>query len=304
MAKGKHSTALFEVIHSANRPDRVAQSLRTPKWWFKGRPAGSDTITETHDAPSFSDPEAAPEPDPAPPRESRSSSRSNHRPRSSAVHFEFDRQRQEITFRLRYTTALVGAFSVCVLLALAYVAGRHISHGPQSASAAEGPQIPRLREQAPQQGVADISHRQRPAPPHEANFPTDPPRRVIEQPAAPKTHEPATLIPAGVESRLPRTVGLNYIVIQTYPSDRRDAADQARDYFTKSGIPCTLVFIDSGRKEWVCLVGTAGFTRISSAEYRKYTEDIIFIGQNSKSAKFDSLKPYGYKWKGTELPAN
>jgi len=296
MAKGKHSTALFEVIHSANRPERVAQSLRTPKWWFKGRPAGSDTITETHDAPSFADPEAAPEADPPPARQVRSSAGSNHRPRSSAVHFEFDRERQELTLRLRYTTAIVGAFSVCVLLALAYVAGRHISHGPQSASAAEGPQIPRLREQPPQQGVTEITRHQRLAQvQHEANITTDPPRRVIEQPAAPRTHEPATLIPAGVESRLPRTVGLNYVVIQTYPSDRRDAADQARDYFTKSGIPCNLVFMDSGRKEWVCLVGTAGFTRISSSDYRKYTDDIILIGQNSKSAKFDQLKPYGYK---------
>ena len=303
MAKGKHSTALFEVIHSAGRPERVAQRLRTPNWWFKGRPAGSDTITETHETPSFSDPEAAPQPDPAPARTT-PSSRSNHRSRSSAVHVEFDRDRQELTLRLRYTTAIVGAFTVCVLLALAYVAGRHIG-GPQSA-AADGNQIARLREQPPQQGVTDVTRRRTVTQvPHEANLPADPPRRTIEQqPAQPKAHETPSLVPAGVESQLPRTVGLNYVIIQTYPKDRRDAADQALEYFTKSGIPCTLVSLETTRKDWICLVGTAGFTRISSLEYKNYTDNIVTAGRNSKSAKFDQLQPYGYKWKGTEQSVN
>lgn len=42
MAKGKHSTALFEVIHSDKRfkqghGSEAKEALRTPKWWFRGR---------------------------------------------------------------------------------------------------------------------------------------------------------------------------------------------------------------------------------------------------------------------------
>src|SRR5947208_224927 len=37
MAKNKHSTALFEVIHSSKKPPKAspAASIPTPKWWFK-----------------------------------------------------------------------------------------------------------------------------------------------------------------------------------------------------------------------------------------------------------------------------
>src|SRR5688500_11180857 len=39
MAKGKHSPALFEVVHGKKHVDKVARegALRTPNWWFKGR---------------------------------------------------------------------------------------------------------------------------------------------------------------------------------------------------------------------------------------------------------------------------
>ena len=65
MAKGKHSAALFEVINSSKRPGRVAQSLRTPMWWFKGRQTPTDArvadttaVAETEFAPTPSAPVA------------------------------------------------------------------------------------------------------------------------------------------------------------------------------------------------------------------------------------------------------
>src|SRR5579864_468493 len=152
MAKGKHSTALFEVIHSANKPDRVAQSLRTPKWWFKGTlPKQPGVLTE----PTFSEPEPLPELERAPAPRPSPARRGNTR---SGVQFDFDRTRQEITLRVRYTTAMVGAFSVFVLIGMAYVLGRHLGHGPQTAMADETPHVQRLRQEPPQQGVTDIQH--------------------------------------------------------------------------------------------------------------------------------------------------
>jgi hypothetical protein len=36
MARGKHATALFEVIHNAKLSEKTdkANLLKTPKWWF------------------------------------------------------------------------------------------------------------------------------------------------------------------------------------------------------------------------------------------------------------------------------
>lgn len=302
MAKGKHSTALFEVIHNARRPERAAQSLRTPKWWFKGRPAGSGT-PEPRPAPATTEPAPASEPvaaqAPAPAPARPAAPRSNRYDRSSAVHVEFDRDRKEITLRLRYTTAIVSAFTVCVLVGLAYIAGRHISRGPQLASASEGQEISRLRELPPQQGVADVRHHHSSAT-QQGSIANEPPRRIIERQAPPTPREPQTQVP-GIESRLPRTIGLNYVVIQSYPKDRIKAAQQAAEVFTQSGIPCTIM--DLHQPGWVQLVGTAGFKHVSGSEYRGYLQSITAVWDKSSGAKFDQVKPYGYKWKGTETPA-
>src|SRR5581483_463443 len=100
--------------------------------------------------------------------------------------------------------------------------------------------------------------------------------------------------------RLPRSVNLNYVIIQSYPRDRRDTAEKARDFFTRNGLPCTLVSIDANRSDWICLVGTAGFGRISAPEYKEYVEKITATWAKGSGAKFDQFQPYGYKWKGTE----
>ena len=300
MAKGKHSTALFEVIHSANRPERVAQSLRTPKWWFNGRPTSGANPGEAPDVAAVEETTPAAEPEAAPRRAY--ATKSGQGGRSSAVHFEFDRERQEITVRLRYTTAVVSAFSVCVLLALAYVAGRHISHGPQAASASEE-HIQQLQQEPPQRGVTEItrSHRQQ-----QGSIVTEPPKRVVDTPPVqqPRSREPASAAPPGVETRLPRSVNLNYVIIQSYPRDRRDTAEKAREFFTRNGLPCTLIWIDPNHPDWICLVGTWGFQRISAPEYKEYLEKIGATWAKGNGAKFDQFQSYGYKWKGTEAPVD
>ena len=150
MAKGKHATALFEVIHSKPRSsgNSAKNALLTPKWWFKGR---SDPQRPTPvPAPSFS-PTPAHLTEPTgifqAPAESSLASHESAREEfqaevesqpplgRSAVQLHFDRDRHEMTLRLRYTTAIVSAFALLVALGLAYVVGRHIAGGPQTASA-------------------------------------------------------------------------------------------------------------------------------------------------------------------------
>ena len=56
MAKGKHSTALFEVIHAGKgvQDRRGRQSiLRTPTWWFKSKGDQADKADKAEaDAPA------------------------------------------------------------------------------------------------------------------------------------------------------------------------------------------------------------------------------------------------------------
>jgi len=44
MARGKHATALFEVIHTARRLPKASPSggIPTPKWWFKSKRKSND----------------------------------------------------------------------------------------------------------------------------------------------------------------------------------------------------------------------------------------------------------------------
>src|SRR5688572_27732412 len=161
MAKGKHSTALFEVIHSSKRfENKEARDgiMRTPKWWFKGRgqanaartvsgaatsPGATAAVdptdptsavaTATSAAPAdpfaaapaaepndLFDPTAAPvAPEPVPEKDIPPLSG------RAGIRVALDPDRHEVMLRVRYTTAVVTAFTVLVVVALAYLTGRH-----------------------------------------------------------------------------------------------------------------------------------------------------------------------------------
>jgi hypothetical protein len=304
MAKGKHSAALFEVINSTKRPEAIAQSLRTPLWWFKGRQAPSPAPAEP---PSFSEPEPAPSaPDPTiAPRITSSASRSmpptSSSSRSSTVHVDFNRDRQEVTLRLRYTTALVSGFFLCVAIGGAYIIGRHLNRGPQTAMAStqQPTAVPQYLRQAPQAGVTDVTRQRlvRPA----ANTQTAQAHRPQVESQVTPSPRPAvnSLIPASAVTSLPRVIGLNYAIIQTYPEGEMQAAQAACDFLNKNGIPCTLEKTDYVRNpNWVCLVGTAGFTKISSGDYLTYVDHIIALADKFPTSRFNRFNPKPFKWRG------
>jgi len=255
MAKGKHSTALFEVIHSGKRPGRVAQSLRTPKWWFKGRPQSTTPPTPAS-ASSDEEPQRVEEEREEPvehPAVTRM--RPSRGERSSRVQLGFDRGNQELTFKLRYTTVLVTAFSVCALVGLSYVVGRHLG-GPKVASA-EQANIKDLLQQPAQPDVTKVTKprtQSQSSAPRAATPSTTTPDRgnstaLANNSVAPKQRVTTSLVPASADTSSPRKPGLNYLVIGTFPEDRKASAEQARDFFTKNGIPCTIEKKTDGRWE-------------------------------------------------------
>ena len=286
MAKGKHSTALFEVIHRAKRPQVVAQKLRTPNWWFKGNQTARPAAPPVE--PALDEPQT-----PEPPTPQRRVSVGAGR---SAVHMAFDRARQEITLRLRYTTAVVAGFGVFAMIAMSYVVGRHLTHGPQAASAGESQHVQQLLSQPAQQNVMDV-HPQRG---RLADGSHPEPRRPVEQAnvSKPRENSRPSLVPEGVETSLPRTVGLQYVIVASYPPSEETAAKEARDFLNANGIPCTLEKVPEFSAHWICLVGTAGFQKLHSNEYEVYVGNIVDLGKDFHTSHFNQFQPTAFKWRG------
>src|SRR5439155_24594942 len=192
MAKGnKHSPALFEVVHGKRHFDKIARdsALRTPSWWFKGRKrmaesgalAPAVTSTAVEDAPPFTDSEPPPSlADPtqnpsilvnrelprddsdgagsvdpmAVPEALTATSRSR---RTAPFQFVVDRDRHELFVRVRYTTAAVAGVSIVMLVALAYLTGRHTGRFPSSAIASASSE--QIAAGPVEKGVLDLNPR-------------------------------------------------------------------------------------------------------------------------------------------------
>jgi hypothetical protein len=171
MAKGKHSTALFEVIQADKRFQKKTTrdgALRTPKWWFKSpgwRPGDSGTnSTESDPAPSdnaaaattpradaqeSAAPAVAPEAAPAPvaaatvaeevvvEQPSGAPSRLRRPAWLGGKSLALDPDRHVVTVRLKYNTAIVSGFAALVMLGLAYVIGRQVGNGPAATYAGQ-----------------------------------------------------------------------------------------------------------------------------------------------------------------------
>lgn len=293
MAKSKHSTALFEVIKSHKGLNSRGDSLlRTPRWWFPGhaRTAVSPAATAVHVAPLQIAPPVA-QPAPAPPAPARSWPADQGR---SGVHWAFDRDRQELTLRLRYTTACVSGFAILVALGLAYVMGRHL--GAPQGTAAASPSTDELRDGIAEPRVLEVGPGlSRPAAAtvlgasrtQRAEDPSAHPREVTPK---------AALAPDGpADGR--RTVGLNYIIVQSYPNEK--SATDACELLSQNGIPCT---VEKGPKQWAdpswfSVVTVKGFPP-HSGEYEPYARAIRKAGEKmtagGRSKRFD---PQMYRWR-------
>jgi hypothetical protein len=209
----------------------------------------------------------------------------------------FDGDRQELTLRMRYTAALVTGFTVLVIIGLAYVVGRRMSHGPATAEGGEAPpSTAQLKKGPPQPTALDVTPRSgRPAVANGATART---------PGSIGPTNGAFLdAPTDAAGTAQRTMNLNYLLILSFPPERRQAAYDARDWFNVNAhIPCT-VEKDSARlriaKGWYGVVGTRGFPPglNSSPEYRNYVDVLqAAVNKYPDRAKVDKRPPVAFKW--------
>jgi hypothetical protein len=341
MAKGKSSPALFEVVHGKKRFDRSASVLRTPNWWFKGRHRGPVApVMDVGEPPAFADendptlrglpsPTAAPAPIPPPepdndPVLAEYESAINDpttvamsRPRrSAAVQFTIDRDRQELYFRLRYTAAIVAGFALVVVIALAYLGGRHMARGPSATLASQSSEeiaagpiekgvldvgtrsgAISLGSSSPGLGTGGVSAQPAPSRMSEASVvpTTITPQARQGGPSTPAAPKPP---PADFENGR-RIVGRQYVVIQSYAGDQRKLAEEARDFLIRNNVPCTVENGVTGwPPTWHTVVGTQSFDRASGPQYEAYRDKVIAIGKEfaGKSA-WKQFDPRAIRWK-------
>ncbi|HZZ44716.1 MAG TPA: hypothetical protein VFE58_17400 [Tepidisphaeraceae bacterium] len=255
MAKGKHSTALFEVI---NKPVR-------------GSGAPPTVVTRAPLA-------AAP-----PPQRPMTAATVSPGPEKQAV--KLDPDRQQISLRISYTSAVVTCFAVVVVMVLAYLLGRGVDHsaplaGVTTEQIKSGPTHPQAMEVDPS-GI---------------NNATPASSKQIPANTAP-VQATATNTPVTAPTNVKRIVGENYVIMQSYPDEA--SAKDAQAVLLNSGISCT---VERGPEKWVpmswySVMGTQPFDHITrNAQLDAYVKAIDSVKYGEKS-KFKKFEPRAYKWK-------
>lgn len=315
MAKGKHAAALFEVIHADRRFGKKtppARALSTPKWWFKGKTTNAQPTNAA--APATAAPATAPAPvapcvsaapDPIdflPPVPVDSNG-------ARPVDVKVNPDRQEISFKLTYTSAIVGSFALIVVLSLAYVIGRKMNSGPAGAVAATVSTAD-IRKSAPRPGVMDLAKAERDGTPISIAPDRDESAGVIDPTPAPRSVTPARQ----QQTRQPqnpgqttivvddpnRTIGLNYVVIQSYPHEQKSLADEAVKFLREGGVGATAVKDLPGWQGWYSVVGTRGFDRTrSNPQYDAYIAQIMEVSPKfAGRLQWKRFAPQPKKWAG------
>jgi hypothetical protein len=114
--------------------------------------------------------------------------------------------------------------------------------------------------------------------------------------APPAATETEAGLMAGHETR---TVGLNYVIIQSYKDAK--TATEAVEALRKAGIGCTIEKNLPYAPGWHVVLGTTGFVRANTPEYKEYTRKIMAVSEKFASVpgagKWRKFEPNAYKWR-------
>ena len=323
MAKSKYATALFEVMNRGKLPNSRHGSAasgdgagaaatitsRSPRWWFRSRNTPVEGVESTSFNGSSDDaPQAPGAAMRVPPLTSSidvpQSDPSVPAPRVQPVAVSVDSDKQQISLRLSYTSALIGGFSLFIALGLAVLIGKSLSKGPSTAIA--NTSTATLKQRPPTPGVLNVLRRNdvlgsndtaegygaRPA--NSTSTGTRVPQPTFNDP-----RPPATFFTDDPH----RSGGLNYVIIQSYPGKEKQMAEQAAAFLTKNGIPCTVEHnLPNFRIAWAdaySVVGIRGFAKVYKnpdlETYNKSVMDVSAKFTNGRSG-FKSFAPSPYCW--------
>jgi len=296
MAKKKRSAALFEVMvkQEQRRLPRPPGMIRTLYLWFKNRPkaapapafssvmareeADAAVITGLPPAPILREVEYVPVPpqlEPTPVRDE-----------SGPTEVRVQRDGGLLALRVSYGTVIITAFALATVVISAFLIGKRWQNRPQTVLAPTT--TPELRRQAPRPNLTDV---RRVSVPPTVAYSGDPPD-VVNNAAATGANV------AGNAPARPREreIGLNYVLIQSYPEEKM--AVSAAAALRQNGIDCT-VEKDVPKFFKYSVVGLIGFSRISNnPQLEAYTNKIRSISDAyaKKPNSFAAFKPQPIKW--------
>jgi hypothetical protein len=207
---------------------------------------------------------------------------------------------------LTYPSAAVATLAAVLLLAVAFLAGRHTA--PPTLT---GPTLSQLQAQKPLPDVLNLGGgqpRQTVTPPGESTadaaraprVPVTPPpdrREAANKPLVVSSSgsgpaEPTA--PASASGDRRRVIGRHYIIAQSYPDP--EGAAKAADMLRRNNIPVSVEQLDYA-PGWYCVVTEVGFDRIRSDEYQRYEKLIRDLNAQVTAARMKRFDPYPYKWK-------
>ena len=200
------------------------------------------------------------------------------------THVAVDHDHQLVHFSLTTTMSLIIAFGILVLIGISFLFGEHVGRkqAPMTAITSED-----LMKSGPNPQVMQV--------PPGSSSPAD----HAEPPADDQTTQQPTGQPQQAPASADRQVGLNYVIMQSYPPDMRSAATEAQTALLLHGVPCTIENAPARLhvgKDWVSVIGTTGFASISSSEFKTYVHHIEQANAELHG-KFKKLQPLRYKWR-------
>jgi hypothetical protein len=219
-------------------------------------------------------------------------------PRVQPMTVSVDKERQLISLRLSYTSALIGGFGLFILVALAILIGKSMSKGPAPAIADQdtralksGPANPGVMNvKRTGDGSLNAADTEIPRSGGNSTGTRQPQRNDTQPPATFFTDDPR------------RTLGLNYAIIQSYPD--KETADKAADFLTKNGVPCTVERELPGWplpwRDGCVVVGIRGFSKVrDNPELEKYKKQIMELSAKFAQgrSRFVAFAPVMYSWK-------
>jgi len=282
MAKGKHAAALFEVIHSGkDRQQDKKGLLLTPKWWFKNRPKSQSLAGE-------------------PPTRQIDADEDEEPVAFVPIGVESRRSSRRMALPITYRNAALWAAGAVGVIAIGFVIGSKLRSGPAPANGESIEQLKRGQVNADVLRVgAGTNAANNPAGGTTSAPPGLPPpsQQVNAQDAGAKATGAgaAPIAPAFTGKRV---VGLQYVVVQSYPKEAD--AKAAADLLTKNGVGCTIQqAFWPGRNDWFTVIGTTGFERTkNNPEYSKYLQTISHVSSEfAGKTRFRQFDPVLFTWK-------
>lgn len=206
---------------------------------------------------------------------------------------QIDRTRQFIKVHFSYTSAAIVGFAVLVALVLAFVVGRS---GSSTAEVPEnGLTSQAIRAGAITPGVLDVNATNNQGGLAGQMISESPPAAATNNAAAASGRAVAPPAAAVVDNGQ-RIVGMNYVIVQSYPEEKE--AQEAVQLLIQNGVGATVVKGTAYAPRWYSVVGVTPFDRLSgNQQYQAYVAQINQLSDKfAGNSRFKRFEPRPYKW--------